>query len=190
MVKEAPLITKAELRTRVLALRDALSSDDVARRSASIRKRVLEVSEVKAAKSVFTYVSAGNEVDTRGIIKALLMLGKIVSVPLITGDGIMEACQIVALGDLAPGKFGILAPRKPNPAPAALDLCLCPGVAFTARGDRLGTRKAHHDRFLDEHPGLFAVGLCYEIQVVEEIPTDPSDRRMRCVVTEDRTIVT
>ena len=173
----------------MLALRDALSGEEVAQRSASIRRRVLEMAEVKAAKSIFTYVSEGNEVDTRGIIKALLKLGKIVSVPLITGDGVMEACRILALGDLAPGKFGILAPRVPSPVPAALDVCLCPGVAFTARGDRLGRGKAYYDRFLERLPRLFAVGLCYEIQVVEEIPTDPSDRRMRCLVTEDRTII-
>jgi 5-formyltetrahydrofolate cyclo-ligase len=189
MAEDGPLTTKAELRAKMLALREALSSEDVARRSASIRRRVLEVAEVKAARSVFTYVSAGGEVDTRGIIEALLKLGKIVSVPLIIGNGIMEACRIRGLEDLAPGKFGILAPRTPSPVPAPPDVCLCPGVAFTARGERLGRGKAYYDRFLDKYPGLFAVGLGYEIQVVEEIPTEPSDRRVRCLVTEDRTII-
>jgi len=177
--------SKSEMRARISAAREALSPEDAAGRSERIRRRVLDVPEVRAAASVFAYVSCGKEVDTHGLIRDLIAAGKTVLAPLITGDGIMEAHRIAALGDLAPGKFGILAPRTPSLFAETPDVTICPGVAFSRRGDRLGRGKGFYDRFLAGHPGTFAIGLAYSIQVVEGVPATPEDRRVDLLVTED-----
>ena len=172
------------------AARDALAADEAARLSARIRDRLLAGPEAARAGSVFIYVSQGNEVDTRALIGEFLRQGKTVTVPLITGEGTMEAHRITCAGDLSPGKFGIHAPRSPRPFAGDPDLAVCPGVAFTARGDRLGRGKGYYDRFLAGHPGSFAVGLCYDFQVVDEIPSSPEDRPVALIVTESRAIRT
>ncbi len=179
---------KAELRKRLSRERDALRPEDVADRSARIRARVLEAPEVVRASSVFAYVSAGNEPDTRELIRAFLAAGKTVVVPLIVGEGRMEAHRIAGIEDLAPGEFGILAPGKPDRFDGTPDITICPGVAFTERGCRMGRGKAFYDRFLANHPGTFAIGLCYEFQVVDDLPVEATDCPVDAVITESRTL--
>jgi 5,10-methenyltetrahydrofolate synthetase len=180
-----PGSAKAELRKRISSAREALSSEDAAGRSAQIRRRVLEVPEVRAATSIFAYVSCGKEVDTPGLISDLLASGKTVLVPLITGDGIMEAHRIEGLGDLGPGKYGIPAPLAANPFQGTPDVTICPGVAFGPGGDRLGRGKGFYDRFLAAHPGTFAIGLAFAFQVVDGVPATPEDRKVDLIVMED-----
>jgi len=179
---------KTDLRKRMAQAREALSPGDAAGHSAAIRGRVLETPEVLAARSLFTYVSRGNEVDTRELIRELIRRGKTILVPLITGEGLMEAHRIERLADLQPGKFGILAPEKPNPFGGTPDVTICPGVAFSRRGGRLGRGKGYYDRFLEKHPGTFAMALGYEFQVLEEVPVEEGDRPVGLIITEKRSI--
>lgn len=179
---------KLELRKRLLEARDALDPGTVARLSERALARLLALPEVRAAGSVFTYVSCGGEVDTWPLIRRLLQDRKTVAVPLVVGRGVMEAHAIASLEDVAPGRFGILAPVVRNPLVGTPDVTICPGVAFTVRGERLGRGLAFYDRFLALHPDSFACGLCYEFQVVEELPIEEGDRPVRALVTESRTI--
>ena len=70
-----------------------------------------------------------------------------------------------------------------------------PGLAFDARGGRLGhermgaTRtmsRGHYDRLLARAgaPGLFKVGLAFDFQVVAAVPMAMHDVRMGAVATE------
>ena len=181
-------ISKSELRRVIAAARDGRPPEEARRLSALIHRRVIEVPEVRSAACFFIYISHRNEVDTRALIEDLLRRKKAVAVPLVTGEGVMEAHRIAGIEDLAPGKFGILAPRAKRPCPDPLEVVIAPGVAFTARGDRLGRGKGFYDRFLAAHPGSFTIGLGYEFQVVDEVPVDPTDQRMDMVITEKRTI--
>jgi len=179
------MTTKAELRARLAAAREALPAAEAAARSERIRRHLLEVPEVRRARSVFAYVSCGNEVDTRALIAGLIDAGKTVCVPRIAGDGIMEAHCLRRLEDLGAGKYGIPAPVLPSPFEGTPDVALCPGVAFGPRGERLGRGKGFYDRFLALHPRSIAIGLAYGFQVVEDVPATPEDRRMHILVTEE-----
>jgi 5-formyltetrahydrofolate cyclo-ligase len=180
--------SKAELRRRIAALAAALDLADRSDRSARIGARLLTLPEFRGAGTVFLPVSFGAEPDTRGIIQKLLDQGAVVAVPRIAGKGIMEAHRIRSLGDLAPGRFGIPAPVHPDPLEGTPVITVCPGVAFGSGGERLGRGKAYYDRFLAAHPGTFAVGICFEVQLAEGIPMTPEDRRMAAVVTEARVL--
>jgi 5-formyltetrahydrofolate cyclo-ligase len=177
-------VTKRELRRKLAALRAAMPRELVAARSTRIAGRLLREPEVREARSVFIYVSSENEVETHDLIRTLLAGGKTVTVPRITGAGIMEASPIGSWEDLAPGEFGILAPRRPQPAAGSPEVTVCPGVAFTLRGDRLGRGQAYYDRYLAGHPDTFAIGLAFEDQLVGEIPTAETDRPVVMIVTE------
>ena len=85
------------------------------------------------------------------------------------------------------GAFGI---AEPEPGartcpPGEIDLVVVPGVAFTAGGVRLGRGKGYYDRYLSQAEFRGAtVGVCYAHQLVGELPSEPHDVAVDCVVAE------
>jgi 5-formyltetrahydrofolate cyclo-ligase len=83
-------------------------------------------------------------------------------------------------------------------------VAVVPGLAFDAAGRRIGHGGGHYDRLLAslrtgaaergpggaerrlEHPP--AVGLAFDFQVFDELPSSPDDVAVDVVVTESRTI--
>jgi 5-formyltetrahydrofolate cyclo-ligase len=59
-------------------------------------------------------------------------------------------------------------------------------VGFTASGARLGQGGGHYDRWLAEHPGTLAVGLAWDAQLCDTLPTEPHDAPLAAVVTPTR----
>ena len=64
-----------------------------------------------------------------------------------------------------------------------------PGLAFDARGVRLGRGAGCYDRGLARHPHAARIGLAYEMQVVPALPEAAWDVRMDAVVTEARVLM-
>ncbi|MCF0205812.1 MAG: 5-formyltetrahydrofolate cyclo-ligase, partial [Bacteroidales bacterium] len=62
------------------------------------------------------------------------------------------------------------------------DLIIVPGVAFDRNGNRLGRGRGYYDRFLCKYPKVEKIGICFDFQLLEEIPTEPTDIRMDKVV--------
>ncbi len=184
------MLAKDELRQQFRQRRDALSSIQVQELSLRIEKRVLELPQVKAGRTFFIYISVGNEVHTRTLIEALIQAERVVTVPLVTAPGVMQPCRIYSLGELAPGRYNIPAPR-PECAVAhnePVDVCIAPGLAFTERGHRLGAGGGYYDRYLARRQAGCVIGLAYEFQIAEHLPTEATDQRVDLVVTEQRVI--
>lgn len=66
------------------------------------------------------------------------------------------------------------------------DVVFVPLVGFTADGARLGQGGGHYDRWLAGHPDAVAIGLAWDAQLVESLPREPHDHRLRAVVTPTR----
>lgn len=191
---------KQQLRSRVIAARDAIPAAERAARSADLLRDVLALPQVAAAQSVFAFVSHGSEVDTHPIIDALLDDGKQVAVPLILlrkddPDRRMLAVPIRSRDELTPGVMGILSPTLSESELANLksevdfipDLVLTPGAAFSPRSPekiaRLGYGGGYYDRYLARHPDATTVGLGFEEQIVASLPTEPHDVLLDTLVT-------
>ena len=88
--------------------------------------------------------------------------------------------------DLGPGRYGV--PEPPTGAPVheldSGDLAVLPGVAFDRRGRRLGRGRGYYDRTFRAAGGPLLVGFAADFQVVEEVPTGPTDRPVDAIVTE------
>jgi 5-formyltetrahydrofolate cyclo-ligase len=63
---------------------------------------------------------------------------------------------------------------------------VAPGLAFDSQGRRLGRGGGHYDRFLDTPrlAGALRIGVCWSMQVLREIPTDPHDVNMNWLTHE------
>lgn len=85
-------------------------------------------------------------------------------------------------GNLAPDRFGILAPTTP-PWQEKMDLMIVPALAYDKTGGRLGRGGGFYDRALAEHDGV-SVGVIREAFLFDELPVEEHDRRVGHIVTE------
>jgi len=91
--------------------------------------------------------------------------------------------------DLAPSAWNPLvrepAAAQPTIPCATLDLILVPGLAFTCDGRRLGHGGGYYDRLLAARaPHTATLGICFDLQLVPDLPCEPHDQRVDAVVTE------
>jgi 5-formyltetrahydrofolate cyclo-ligase len=183
--------SKSEIRAQVRQARDnwqQKSPADFTAASAAIGQRLLGLSNVVEAKTWFVYVSTRSEVATRDLLRTLLERRYSVAVPLMVGAGQMIARQIHSLDELRLGPRGILEPAVGEPLHGLIDVCVCPGLAFSQYCDRLGWGPGYYDRFLATQPHLLAVGLAFECQMVSQLPCEPHDHHMDLIITEKRVI--
>lgn len=78
--------------------------------------------------------------------------------------------------------------RQPPSDSAELtpEVLFVPLVGFSDRGGRLGLGAGHYDRWLAAHPPRLAVGLAWDCQLVDDLPTEPHDRPLDAVITPTR----
>ncbi|HUR70216.1 MAG TPA: 5-formyltetrahydrofolate cyclo-ligase [Candidatus Thermoplasmatota archaeon] len=177
---------KSRQRDEARAIRRSIAPTERAALSARIADHVLSLPEVAQARRVGCYVGVRSEVDTTLLLRALLVKGALVAVPVTLGDRL----QFVRLDHpwtLAPGAHGIPEPRQPWSEVRGDDLqvVIVPGVRFGRDGSRLGNGGGHFDRFLAEHPMPLRIGLAFSQQVVESVATEGHDQGMDVLVTEE-----
>ena len=163
-------------------LNRALDSRQRLRASAAILSAVERLPEFRAARTVAVFAALPDEPATDEVLARWASTRRVV-LPRVEGDAMrFYACRPDAL---VFGAFGILEPQGERPCPAGeIDLVVCPGVAFTADGRRLGRGRGYYDRDLGD-PAFrgFRVGVCYAHQLVDDLPVEPHDVRMDRVIT-------
>ncbi len=86
---------------------------------------------------------------------------------------------------LVPDPYGALQPVA-NTGEVIPDAVFVPLIGFTVRGERLGQGGGHYDRWLEAHPAALAIGLAWDCQRVEALPTELHDRHLAVIVTPTR----
>lgn len=126
------------------------------------------------------YYPLWDEVDCRELMDRALAAGKRVILPTVAGDDIVPV-EVTRETVWRVGEFGILEPVAER-YEGEVDVVVVPGMAFDAEGNRLGRGKGYYDRFLSRHPRAYRIGLCFDFQLIERVPTEPFDWRMNEVV--------
>jgi 5-formyltetrahydrofolate cyclo-ligase len=183
---------KRALRTQILRARDALAPAQRSAYSTTIGKRLIAMQAYRQANVVAAYCSFGSEFDSTALLAPALAAGKRLVLPRI--DKVSNRLVFHAVRDLdqelVPGVWGI---REPSPercravAIEEIEFMLVPGVAFTARGERLGYGGGYYDAVLSRlTSACHTVSGAFSMQVVDALPTGPFDRRVGAVVTEEK----
>ncbi|MFO0597630.1 MAG: 5-formyltetrahydrofolate cyclo-ligase [Myxococcaceae bacterium] len=89
--------------------------------------------------------------------------------------------------DWASGPLGLRQPKASTPATPleAIDVFIVPGAAFTRDGRRLGRGGGYYDATLARRrPSAITVGVCFDLNVVADLPTEPHDQRVDWLATE------
>lgn len=85
---------------------------------------------------------------------------------------------------LEPGPFGAQpGADAPELVPQVL---FVPLVGFTPSLARLGQGGGHYDRWLGLHPEAIAIGLAWDCQMVDALPSEPHDAPLAAIVTPTR----
>ena len=111
--------------------------------------RLLSHPRIKTANTVMLYYSLPDEVDTHTLVDSLLMSGKHILLPRVTGEGTMELRRYTGPSDLAQGAYNIMEPTgEVFDNYTDINLAVIPGVAFDKDGNRMGRGKGYYDRLL------------------------------------------
>lgn len=86
--------------------------------------------------------------------------------------------------DMQPGAMNIPepAPHTPVVQPEEIDILIVPGVAFTRNGERMGYGGGFYDRFIPLCTNAKILALAFDEQMVDSIPTEPHDLRIRTII--------
>jgi 5-formyltetrahydrofolate cyclo-ligase len=179
---------KNELRQSILEKRNLLSKGEITEKSRAVNGRLINLKQFKDSKIVMFFVSFNSEVNTHEMIKESLK-NKAVAVPKVISHEI-EPSIILDLDSLIPsGKFEIPEPIElMKIAYKNIDLVLVPGIAFDKSGHRIGYGFGYYDKFLKKVPKAVKVGLCFDLQVVDNISKEEHDVPVDFIVTEERVL--
>ena len=177
-------MNKAEIRTRLRAMRRVLSKQEQDAAAKSVHDHLAAFDAYRTSRVVMAYMACRGELSLEPVIRDVLARGKTLVLPRCEADGIMTARRICAMSDLVPGAYGLLEPDGACEAiaPAKIDLILVPGVAFDRMGRRLGQGAGYYDRFLPGTQALCA-GVCHDFALLENVPSQAHDIPMDFVIT-------
>ena len=181
--------SKAELRRQLTAALRQLSPAERQEGSAAICARLLAQPVWAAARSILLFAPFGQEPDISPLIGEALRAGKSVSLPRHKAESdLYGAVRLVTgLDECNAGRFGISEPPLESPAVTLneLDFVLVPGLGFALDGGRLGRGRGDFDRLLAAVPG-FKCGVGFDCQIVPDLPMEPHDVHLHCILTPTR----
>ena len=181
-------IERERLRTETLHRRDALTSEERTRRSQRIVDATARWIQREGFDAVMLYLNMRSEVETTGLLEGLRTARKQVCAPVVDTEQlelVPRRIQNLKTG-LVRHPYGMLEPSETCPRfPIEhLQLIVVPGIAFDRKGYRLGYGKGFYDRFLVKCPHAVAIGLAYEVQLVEDTFPQEWDVPVQHIFTE------
>ncbi|MEJ6645892.1 MAG: 5-formyltetrahydrofolate cyclo-ligase [Akkermansiaceae bacterium] len=168
---------KAIIRRMIRYRLQSLSSSEKKTASEDICSQILSLQPKVCA----IFANTANEPSLLPLLDSLS--STIWLLPKVTGKGTMEFFRVSSPNELTLGTFDIMEPLAGLPiTPPEIDTIICPGLAFTKKGDRLGQGGGFYDRFLKRCPQAIVYGACFEIQVLPRLPRESHDHQVSKVI--------
>lgn len=185
---------KEEIRDELIQRRESMGQDQWIKNSRAITKKILKSKIYNKADKLLVYADFRNEVETMTIIEEALIEGKDVYLPKVLEgfeEARMEFYKVNSTFELVNGYMGINEPTASNDKaftyafnPQDKILMLVPGVAFDKKGNRLGYGKGYYDNYLADKPSILKVGICFSLQIVDDLPADDKDVKLDYLISE------
>jgi 5-formyltetrahydrofolate cyclo-ligase len=158
----------------------------------SLARAILEQQPIwHQAQTILFFAPLPDELDIWPSLPVALASGKQIFLPrFLSHTNSYAACHVkMPDTDLTLGQFGIREPSQSCPQIPLnrLDFVLVPGVAFDLHGRRLGRGKGFYDQLLAAVRGK-TCGVAFDEQIVTEIPVEPHDVLLNCILTPSRWI--
>ncbi|MBP7114238.1 MAG: 5-formyltetrahydrofolate cyclo-ligase [Candidatus Peribacteraceae bacterium] len=148
-----------------------------------LAKRMPETPSVIAAFSPYL-----DEPDIRPLLTKLLEQKNVICMGKIEAKR-MIMHRVRSFDDIGRNPVSnILEPTVNDPVDESkIALAIIPGRAFTRQGQRMGRGNGGYDRWLAEqstkNPMMKTIGVCFDCQLLPELPIEPHDRLVDAVLT-------
>lgn len=175
---------KSELRRQVRASKKAIPLEEKQRRSLPVMAQVESLPAFCSAQTVLLYWSMDDEVYTHDFVRRWYQQKRLL-LPCVDGDE-LRLRQYTGEDSMQPGpQFGIPEPVGPEFVDYdAIEMIVVPGVAFDRQRNRMGRGRGFYDRLLKMTPHALKVGVAFNFQIFDTIPTEPFDVPMDVVLSE------
>ena len=186
-------MNKKSLRKEMLQKRSQLTKKEINMRSEIISSLLYKTEHYKKSKTIMAFINFGSEINTRYIIEHSIDLGKSVVIP-VTEPEIkkLKVSKMLNYSELEIGHYNILTPKDEFLRfidPNEIDLVLVPGLIFAKNGYRVGYGGGYYDRFFSNlKPNVVKIGISFDLQVQDRVPTDQYDLPVDFILTEKRFI--
>jgi 5-formyltetrahydrofolate cyclo-ligase len=182
---------KAVLRREVQAAVEGMSGEQKAVASEAAGRLMVQQRVWQEAGSILFFAPTADEVNTWPLLERALKERRIVALPrFVSQKRSYVACRVENLAEeITTGQFHIREPsaKCPEVPLNRLDFILVPGVAFDLHGRRLGRGRGYYDQLLAAVRGT-TCGVAFEQQIVREVPVEPHDIHLNCILTPTRWI--
>lgn len=175
---------KKELRKQIRAAKKAVPFCEKCSRSTPILAKVEALAAFQQARTILMYWSMEDEVQTHDFVNRWYK-EKTILLPCVDGDD-LRLRQYTGPKCLVEGEqFGISEPTGPEYTTLdKVEMIIVPGVAFDKQNNRMGRGRGFYDRLLKSTPNAYKVGVAFDFQMVENVPTEPFDVAMNTVISE------
>lgn len=178
---EQIILEKQKLRKKIRDLKGSVNSDFYAKASQNALTKLEGIPEFIKAKEILAYWALPHEVHTQIFIEKWYGK-KQFYLPVINGNNLELRAYNKKAELVKNSQFKVWEPKNEEMAELSLvDFALVPGVAFDRAGKRLGRGKGYYDRLLTRL-NAYKVGLCFDFQLVDDVPTSGYDIVMDKVV--------
>ncbi len=152
--------SKSHIRHEVRECIARLSREYRAYEAMRVSQHIQELWEYIRAETIVGYRAMGDEIDISEILDIAAREGK----------------AVIIVSQSPDGGFPAIPDTKNT-------LILVPWRAFTHSGERIGRWGGWYDRFLSSFHDVSTIGVCYSVQLYDELPQDRHDIRVLRVVT-------
>ncbi|WP_372752721.1 5-formyltetrahydrofolate cyclo-ligase [Labilibaculum sp.] len=172
---------KKRVRKEIKVLKSKYTLEEKKVLSLPILKSLEQVPEFIRAKTVMLYWSMEDELPTHDFVCKWAHEKQII-LPCVKGETldlrVFEGVDLLVEGE----NYGILEPVGPVfMKEDEIDLIVVPGIAFDRENNRMGRGKAYYDRLL-KSLSAYKLGLCFDFQMLEQVPVDEHDIKMDEIV--------
>lgn len=172
---------KKKYRKRVKLAKEQYSFSQKKELSKSIFEKLEKEDYFINSKIVMAYWSMDDEVSTREFVKKWYK-EKTILLPCVEGD-VLKIRVFSGMDSMRKGEaYSILEPIGEEFKDIdKIDLVVVPGIAFDKENNRLGRGRGYYDKLL-KAANAIKVGVCFEFQFFDRIPTEEFDVKMNYVI--------
>ena len=183
-------LEKNKIRKEILKKRNNLSIEEVEKKSDLIIENLGKF--IKNAENIMIFMDMKNEVKITKLME--LYPEKSFFIPKITDSKNREMkINKYEENELVLHKFGYYESSSSDfYNENILDIVIVPAVVFDFEKNRIGFGGGYYDTFLkkvrEKNKKVLFIGICYDFQIVDEVPTESHDMILNFIVSENKVI--